>query len=70
MAMEKFLNSPNESKLTGITHAKFLCLVSVLGNKTVDGKRVEKLISKNTRAWKDVYYRSIVRRSSGVLVRS
>lgn len=42
--MKPFLDAPNSSKLTGINHAKFLCLVSSLGNSSIDEKTKSKLV--------------------------
>jgi hypothetical protein len=61
-AMYSALRNPNLSRGTGITHAKFLCLLSSLQNSKVDSKQIEILIDRNSRAFRDIYYRTIARR--------
>ncbi len=56
------LKNPNPSRGTGITHAKFLCLLSALQNQTVAPMRIHTLRTNNSAAWQDIYYRQIARR--------
>jgi hypothetical protein len=56
------LSNPNFSRGTGITHAKFLCLLSALQNPVALPARKATLKSKNAMAWRDIYYRQIGRR--------
>lgn len=55
------LSNPNPSRGTGITHAKFLCLLSALQNPNVPVIRKDNLRTRNALALRDVYYRSIAR---------
>ncbi len=61
-AMFPALSNPNPSRGTGITHAKFLCLLSALLNQKVPLVRRQQLKAKNTPAWQDIYYRRIFQR--------
>ena len=56
------LKSPNPSRGTGITHAKFLCLMSALTNNSVAASRRLVLRTNNAAVWRDVYYRRVARR--------
>lgn len=56
------LRNPNPSRGTGITHAKFLCLLSALNNSAAPIRRKLTIRSNNSAAWRDVYYRRIARR--------
>lgn len=56
------LKSHNPSRGTGITHAKFLCLLSALGNTSASSSQVSTLKAKNSRVFQDAYYKSIARR--------
>ena len=56
------LSTPNTSRGTGITHAKFLLLLTALRNPTAPAAQVETLRTRNSAAWCDVYYRQIARR--------
>jgi hypothetical protein len=56
------LQNPNPSRGTGITHAKFLCLLSALRNESATVARRARLKTKNHAAWRDIYYRRIARR--------
>jgi hypothetical protein len=61
------LKNPNPSRGTGITHAKFLCLMSALSNLGAPLTKKNTLRSNNKKAFADIYYRGIARRL-GVLV--
>jgi hypothetical protein len=56
------LKAPNPSRGTGITHAKFLCLLSSLNNSTAPAAQIATLRTNHSRAFEDTYYRSIGRR--------
>jgi hypothetical protein len=56
------LLNPNPSRSTGITHTKFLCLLSALRNSAVPINRRMRLKSRNNTAWRDIYYRRIAHR--------
>ena len=56
------LSNPNKSRGTGITHAKFLALLSALRNSNVPPAQIDTLRSKNAAAWRDIYYRRQARR--------
>jgi hypothetical protein len=56
------LSISNTSRGTGITHAKFLLLLSALQNSKAPSAQVETLRSPNAAAWRDVYYRRMARR--------
>ena len=55
------LRNPNQSRGTGITHAKFLCLVSALRNIHATERQLELLRSNNKKALTDAYYGRIVK---------
>ncbi|TIM27074.1 MAG: hypothetical protein E5Y63_25945 [Mesorhizobium sp.] len=65
-AMFPALSNANPSRGTGITHAKFLCLVSALQNPKAPTLRKDALRSGHHRAFEDIYYRTIAR-ASGAL---
>jgi hypothetical protein len=56
------LSNPNTSRGTGITHAKFLSLLSALQNPNAPAAQIETLRTRNAAAWRDVYYRRMARR--------
>lgn len=56
------LRNPNPSRGTGITHPKFLCLLSALLNSHAPESLREQLRANNALAFEDVYYRKIGRR--------
>jgi hypothetical protein len=58
------LKNPNPSRGTGITHAKFLCLMAALQNIAAPTGRKDDLKARNHLVFKDIYYRSIARRLS------
>lgn len=60
------LSNPNPSRGTGITHPKFLCLLTALANKAVPPVRIAKLKAANSLAFQDIYYRSIGRRTGAI----
>ncbi|MDZ5648073.1 RNA-directed DNA polymerase [Nitrospirillum sp. BR 11828] len=61
-SMFRFLKSPNHSRGTGITHAKFICLLSALLNTNADKNQLIELKFNNGLAFKDTYYKSIAKR--------
>jgi len=61
-SMYDALRNPNPSRGTGITHAKFLCLLSALRNQAASIAQLRTLKSNHAAAWRDVYYRRIARR--------
>ncbi len=56
------LKAVNPSRGTGITHPKFLCLMSALQNLNVPAAKVSKLRGNHNLAFMDTYYRSIAKR--------
>jgi hypothetical protein len=62
--MYEALSSPNPSRGTGITHAKFLCLLSALQNPDASLQQLSTLKTRNAAAWRDIYYRQMARRLS------
>lgn len=56
------LKAVNPSRGTGITHPKFLCLMSALQNLNVPAAKVSKLRGNHKLAFMDTYYRSIAKR--------
>jgi hypothetical protein len=56
------LRNPNPSRGTGITHPKFLCLLSALQNQAVTAAQRQVLKTSNAAAWRDIFYRRIARR--------
>lgn len=55
------LSSPNPSRGTGITHAKFLCLLAALQNTGAPAASKTILKTNNAAAFQDIYYKSIIR---------
>lgn len=64
--VENILNSPNKSKATKITHAKFLLLMSAIANGVVDEAQRKKMVKSNSGVWQDARYRFIARRCAGL----
>jgi hypothetical protein len=60
------LTSPNTSKSTGITHAKFLLLLSALQNDSMPRARRDALIAANRSVWRDYFYRRWARDTAGI----
>jgi hypothetical protein len=60
--MFKILRAQNTSRKTGITHAKFLCLLSALRNSLASSAQINTLKTNHARAFSDAYYKSIARR--------
>lgn len=58
------LKAPNPSRGTGITHAKFLCLLSALRNPAAPPAQILTLRGNHSRAFEDAYYKSIGKRLS------
>jgi hypothetical protein len=56
------LKAPNPSRGTGITHAKFLCLLSALSNALAPAAQIKILRTNHSRAFEDTYYNSIGKR--------
>ncbi|WP_082474877.1 RNA-directed DNA polymerase [Sphingomonas sp. Leaf343] len=56
------LKAPNPSRGTGITHPKFLCLLSALLNTSAPPARVIALKSNHAKAFTDSYYKAISKR--------
>lgn len=61
-SMYDALRNPNPSRGTGITHPKFLCLLSALRNQAVPATRRHVLRTNNAAAWRDIFYRRMARR--------
>jgi hypothetical protein len=61
-AMFNVLKAPNPSRGTGITHAKFLCLLSALRNPAASPAQIAILKNNHSRAFQDTYYKAIGRR--------
>lgn len=60
--MYEALANPNPSRGTGITHAKFLCLLSALRNDAAPAGKTAALRKRNDGAFRDIYYRGIAKR--------
>ena len=60
------LKSPNTSKATGITHAKFTLLLSALSNRSVPSTQITALLNFNKLVWKDFFYRRWARETLGI----
>ncbi|MEO4002014.1 hypothetical protein [Mesorhizobium sp. CAU 1732] len=56
------LKAPNPSRGTGITHAKFLCLLSALKNPAAPVAQITTLRANHSRAFEDAYYKEISKR--------
>jgi hypothetical protein len=61
-AMFDALKAPNPSRGTGITHAKFLCLLSALTNTAAPAAQIATLRTNHSRAFADTYYKAIAKR--------
>jgi hypothetical protein len=61
-SMFNALKTPNFTRGTGITHAKYLCLLSALRNPNVSSGQKAVLINNNSLAFGDAYYRKIAKR--------
>ena len=61
-AMFDALKAPNPSRGTGITHAKFLCLLSALRNPAASPAQIAILRNNHSRAFQDAYYKAIGKR--------
>ncbi len=61
-AMFDALKAPNPSRGTGITHAKFLCLLSALKNPAAPAAQITTLRNNHSRAFEDAYYKTISKR--------
>lgn len=61
-AMFDALKAPNPSRGTGITHAKFLCLLSALRNPAAPPAQLTALKKNHSRAFEDAYYKLISKR--------
>ena len=59
--IRKIVLAENKSKVLGITHAKFLVLLSVLANDALSQKQKTEYISAHKKAWGDIFYRSRAR---------
>ena len=64
-AMFPALRVPNQTRGTGITHSKFLCLLSALRNPEASNDQTRLLREANSGVLQDAYYRRLVR-TSGV----
>jgi hypothetical protein len=56
------LKAPNPTRGTGITHDKFLCLLSALRNSAASPAQITVLKTAHTLAFGDAYYRAIAKR--------
>jgi hypothetical protein len=56
------LKAVNTSRGTGITHAKFLCLLSALMNDSVPASKIIALKAQHTLAFSDSYYKATLKR--------
>ncbi|NKL59211.1 hypothetical protein [Rhizobium leguminosarum] len=56
------LKAPNTTRGTGITHAKFLCLLSALSNPAAAIAHKTTLKTNNALAFGDAYYKNIAKR--------
>ena len=64
-AMFAVLRTPNVSKGTGITHAKYLCLLSALNNRQATASQKANLRGRNSKLQQDIYYRRTMQRVVG-----
>lgn len=63
---KKMLTSPNPSRATGITHAKFLVLLTTLSSTAASPREISLLKTRNARVWDDALYRQIAGRCTGL----
>jgi hypothetical protein len=61
-SMYDSLKALNPSRGTGISHPKFLCLLSALKNKNAPAAQIATLKANHATAWKDVFYSDIAKR--------
>lgn len=64
--MSQALKSPNTSKSTGTTHAKYMLILSALGNRAVARSQRDALVNANKAVWKDFFYRRWARNTLGL----
>src|ERR687896_165369 len=55
--VRKIMMAPNTSKRLGITHAKFLMLLSILANSSISVPDKRRYIHVHRLAWRDAFYR-------------
>lgn len=60
-----YLRAVNVSKRSGVTHQRFLVLISALSNPKADRGKKTRLVSTHKGAWSDAYYRTIATRCTG-----
>jgi hypothetical protein len=56
-AVTKIIGAVNTSKRLGITHAKYLLLLSILANSAISDRLKARHLLSHKRAWRDVFYR-------------
>jgi len=56
-AIHPFLVRPNPSRSNGITHQKFLMVLSALKNKRLSDKYIEQILNAHENSLRDIYYR-------------
>lgn len=61
-----FIKSPNSSKATGVTHAKYLVLLSALNNGSVELAKRQKIVDAMHKTWTDRHYLAIASRAAGL----
>jgi hypothetical protein len=64
-SVRKIIAAKNTSKTLGITHAKFLMLLSVLRNGEISNHEKKRLVRTHCDAWKDIFYRDRARMAVG-----
>jgi hypothetical protein len=65
LGLKPILASPNRSKPLGLTHAKFLMLLSSIGNPGLQSGHIAHLLTPHTSAWNDDYYATRMVEASG-----
>jgi len=55
--IEGIIMAANPSKRLGITHAKFLMMLSILSNATLSERYKARYINSHKSAWRDIFYR-------------
>jgi hypothetical protein len=59
--IESIVMATNSSKRLGITHAKFLVMLSILSNATLSDRYKARYINSHKTAWRDIFYRGRAR---------
>lgn len=63
-----YLKAVNISRRSGVSHSRFLLLLSALANDAVATSKKTQLLKAHRLAWADAYHRALLKRSAGITV--